>query len=124
MKSGHVVPHHRNQQTSYLISEPRDEEAARHGRPKATLPKDVPQAVLDTQAREAIKDLFPKMPNKDLHEIVFRAFEKVWSRMFGRCRSTLSCPGERPSRYRSRIAVVSACAACCRSAYSSCVYRL
>ena len=35
------------------------------------------QATIDTQAREAIKDLFPKIPQKDLHDIVTRAFEKV-----------------------------------------------
>ena len=35
------------------------------------------QASIDTQAREAIKDLFPKIPMKDLHAIVTRAFEKV-----------------------------------------------
>lgn len=35
------------------------------------------QATIDTQAREAIKDLFPKIPQADLHEIVSRAFQKV-----------------------------------------------
>ena len=35
------------------------------------------QASIDTQAREAIKDLFPKIPGKDLHDIVNRAFDKV-----------------------------------------------
>lgn len=38
---------------------------------------EVSQATLDTQAREAIKDLFPKIPDKDLHDIVSRAFRKV-----------------------------------------------
>ena len=38
----------------------------------------ISQATLDTQAREAIKDLFPKIPNKDLHEIIARAFQKVY----------------------------------------------
>ncbi|MCJ1243502.1 hypothetical protein MMC30_000699 [Trapelia coarctata] len=33
------------------------------------------QAAIDTQAREAIKDLFPKIPQKDLHDIVTHAFE-------------------------------------------------
>lgn len=40
---------------------------------------DVSQATLDTQAREAIKDLFPKIPDKDVHQIISRAFQKVWS---------------------------------------------
>ena len=35
------------------------------------------QAAIDTQARNAIKDLFPNIPEKDLHDIVRRAFEKV-----------------------------------------------
>ena len=35
------------------------------------------QAELDSQARDAIKDLFPKIPNRDLHEVVVRAFDKV-----------------------------------------------
>ena len=35
------------------------------------------QAELDSQARDAIKDLFPKIPDRDLHEVVVRAFDKV-----------------------------------------------
>lgn len=38
---------------------------------------DVSQATIDTQAREAIKDLFPKIPARDLHVIVTHAFELV-----------------------------------------------
>ena len=37
------------------------------------------QAVIDTQARQAIKDLFPKIPAQDLHEVVARSFQKVCS---------------------------------------------
>lgn len=37
------------------------------------------QAALDAQARETIKDLFPKIPDKDLQNIVRQAFKKVWS---------------------------------------------
>ncbi|MCJ1383073.1 hypothetical protein MMC17_006186 [Xylographa soralifera] len=33
------------------------------------------QATIDTQAREAIKDLFPKIPDKDLRDIITHAFE-------------------------------------------------
>ncbi|MCJ1401739.1 hypothetical protein MMC11_004956 [Xylographa trunciseda] len=39
------------------------------------------QASIDTQAREAIKDLFPKMPDKDLRDIVTHAFELGKSRV-------------------------------------------
>ena len=35
------------------------------------------QAVIDTQAREAIRDLFPNIPSNDLHTIIGRAFQKV-----------------------------------------------
>ena len=35
------------------------------------------QAVVDSQAREAIMDLFPNIPPRDLHEIVSRAFDMV-----------------------------------------------
>lgn len=35
------------------------------------------QAVIDTTAREAIKDLFPNIPLKDQRAIIGRAFQKV-----------------------------------------------
>ena len=37
----------------------------------------LPQAVIDTSARETIRDLFPNIPNQDLHVIVGRSFQKV-----------------------------------------------
>ncbi|MCJ1283832.1 hypothetical protein MMC26_003163 [Xylographa opegraphella] len=39
------------------------------------------QATIDTQAREAIRDLFPKIPDKDLRDIVTHAFELGKSRV-------------------------------------------
>lgn len=39
----------------------------------------VSQATLDIQAQQAIKDLFPKIPAKDVRAIVGRAFQKVRS---------------------------------------------
>ena len=44
---------------------------------------DISQATLDTQAREAIKDLFPKIPDRDVHQIISRAFQKVCLRFPG-----------------------------------------
>ena len=41
---------------------------------------DVSQATLDTQAREAIRDLFPRLPEVDLHEILVESFQKVGRR--------------------------------------------
>lgn len=41
----------------------------------------VSQATLDIQAQQAIKDLFPKIPSRDLRAIVGRAFQKVRSKM-------------------------------------------
>ena len=35
------------------------------------------QATIDTQAREAIRDLFPKISEADLHETVARSFQKA-----------------------------------------------
>ena len=50
---------------------------ARHDSP--TMDVNLSQAVIDTQAREAIKDLFPKIPSVDLHAIVGRSFQKVFA---------------------------------------------
>ncbi|KAG8528093.1 uncharacterized protein KY384_007009 [Bacidia gigantensis] len=36
----------------------------------------LPQAIIDSQARETLKDLFPKIPERDMHEIISRAFDK------------------------------------------------
>lgn len=75
-QSGQVI---RRQQV--MLAEPRKRSALkkkrktrgdRNGSPKS----DVSQATLDTQAREAIRDLFPKIPERDLHAIVARAFQK------------------------------------------------
>jgi len=38
---------------------------------------DVSQATLNAEARDAIKDLFPKIPEADLNKIISRAFQKV-----------------------------------------------
>lgn len=38
---------------------------------------DVPQAILDTQAQAALKDLFPNIPDEDVLDIISRAFQKV-----------------------------------------------
>lgn len=57
---------------------------------KSVSSPELSQAAIDTQARDAIKDLFPNIPDKDLHEIVRRAFEKV------RCRNNF------PVKKRSR----------------------
>lgn len=48
---------------------------ARHASPSFDIT--LSQAVIDTQAREAIRDLFPNIPRKDLHDIIGRAFQKV-----------------------------------------------
>ena len=39
----------------------------------------LPQAVIDTSARETIRDLFPNIPDHDLHIVVGRSFQKVVS---------------------------------------------
>ena len=75
-KSGHVVLNESNPfhtlsknkvPTSIILTSPHNKSSS----------LDISQATLDTQAREAIKDLFPKIPDKDLHQIISRAFQKV-----------------------------------------------
>lgn len=56
------------------------------------------QAALDAQARETIKDLFPKIPDKDLQNIVRQAFKKVWC-VLGRKVRMLKFLEHKPSRY-------------------------
>lgn len=49
-----------------------------HGLQDKPVETEESQAALDAQARETIKDLFPKIPDKDLQNIVRQAFKKVW----------------------------------------------
>ena len=56
---------------------PSNQKKKARGKSKRLPKSNISQATLDTQAREAIKDLFPKIPDIDLHEIIRRAFEKV-----------------------------------------------
>lgn len=74
--SGQVI---RRQQV--MLAEPRKRSTLKKTRKlrgdRNSSPKsDISQATLDTQAREAIRDLFPKIPERDLHAIVARAFQK------------------------------------------------
>lgn len=39
------------------------------------------QATINTEARDAIKDLFPNIPKKDLSQIIKTAFQKVGCRL-------------------------------------------
>lgn len=50
---------------------------ARGGRDSPKFDLSLSQAVIDTQAREAIIDLFPKIPRDDLHAVISRAFQKA-----------------------------------------------
>jgi hypothetical protein len=83
------------------------------------------QAAIDTQAREAIKDLFPKIPPKDLHDIVTHAFELVG---YFPC---LNCDTETSLGYKTRwscrrpYSVASkACPACSSCSYSTQLYTI
>ena len=38
---------------------------------------EISQTTLNTEARDALKDLFPNMPEKDLNQIIKTAFQKV-----------------------------------------------
>ena len=70
--SGHVDKHQQN----LLQDLPQDTRHPGKGVP-TQLELQKSQAAIDTEAREAIKDLFPKIPKDEVHEIVLRAFEKV-----------------------------------------------
>ncbi|KAL9129092.1 MAG: hypothetical protein Q9217_002364 [Psora testacea] len=82
--SGRVTKSHF---ASLRDDELQDNQARRQGKGKKTksrfrkgspkIDTSLSQAVIDTQAREAIEDLFPKIPRLDLHEIVSRAFDKT-----------------------------------------------
>lgn len=75
--SGHVLPSNGRtlsiHQHQGSVNKNKNNRGLRH----SPVNNDISQATLDTQAREAIKDLFPKIPDKDLHEIICRAFQKV-----------------------------------------------
>ena len=74
-RDGHVLHQHHDWTATEVPKH-------RHGKKQKLLGKTLAkahlsQATVDTLAREAIKDLFPNIPPKDLHEIVIHAFELV-----------------------------------------------
>ena len=38
---------------------------------------DVPQITINTEARDVIRDLFPRIPDDDINQIIKTAFQKV-----------------------------------------------
>ncbi len=72
-RSGHIVLNESNPFHGHAKHNAPTRKTQRNDSPSS----DVSQATLDTQAREAIKDLFPKIPDKDVHQIISRAFQKV-----------------------------------------------
>ncbi|KAL9115294.1 MAG: hypothetical protein Q9187_007329, partial [Circinaria calcarea] len=74
-RSGQVLRHH--VATSHYPVPQRNARKRQSGpnHSEASVPE-VSQAAIDTQAREAIRDMFPKIPQQDLRAIVTRAFEK------------------------------------------------
>ena len=78
------------------------------------------QAAIDTQAREAIKDLFPKIPQKDLHDIVTHAFELVGYIPCVNCGADILLGyTTRRSRRRSQAFPPKASPACSSCSYSA-----
>jgi hypothetical protein len=39
---------------------------------------DVPQITINTEARDVIRDLFPRIPDDDINQIIKTAFQKVY----------------------------------------------
>lgn len=52
----------------------------RQGAPKRRADSDLSQNAINAEARDAIKDLFPNIPKKDLGQIIKTAFQKVGHR--------------------------------------------
>ncbi|KAI9875404.1 MAG: hypothetical protein M1830_008524, partial [Pleopsidium flavum] len=78
--SGHVIRRHDGGAYSALgpiRSRVLNSENERKASPRS----DVSQAALNAEARDAIKDLFPKIPETDLNKIISRAFQKGKSRV-------------------------------------------
>lgn len=70
-----VVDHHQGRRLHKGLPKGKQRRRGRNASPSFNI--NLSQAVIDTQAREAIKDLFPKIPPDDLHTIIGRAFQKV-----------------------------------------------
>ncbi|MCJ1263955.1 hypothetical protein MMC22_003826 [Lobaria immixta] len=75
-QSGHVLPNNGKLPSIHQQQRSVNKRKNTRGLRDNSINTDISQATLDTQAREAIKDLFPKIPDKDLHEIICRAFQK------------------------------------------------
>lgn len=97
-QSGHVLPNKGKPPSIHQQQRSVNKKKNTRGLRDNSISTDISQATLDTQAREAIKDLFPKIPDKDLHEIICRAFQKVWTTLRFEVK-TLSSSGERSSRH-------------------------
>ena len=74
-RDGHVL--YKQQNWAAEVSLKQRNGKKQKGQQDLPLKPGLSQATIDTQAREAIKDLFPNIPPKDLHDIVTHAFEVV-----------------------------------------------
>lgn len=81
------------------------------------------QEDIDARACVAIKDLFPKVPDEDIKQIISRAFQKAKIESSPQIHR-LIIVGQSSSRHRSRSALSSASSSCCWGAHSTCLYRL
>lgn len=97
-QSGHVLPHSGKPPSIHQPQRSAKKKKNTRGLRDNSINTDISQATLDTQAREAIKDLFPRIPDKDVHEIICRAFQKVWNYSTFEVKA-LSSLGERSSRH-------------------------
>ncbi|KAL8831273.1 MAG: hypothetical protein Q9191_000962 [Dirinaria sp. TL-2023a] len=78
LRSGQVVHNHRKspvRQDPKPNSKPKKKKNA-IGKKNASPQSGVSQATIDTEAREAIRDLFPNIPENDLYDIIRQAFSK------------------------------------------------
>ncbi len=81
-QSGHVLLHNGKSPMTNLGLRASIEE--RNGTRNNHLKTDMSQITLENRARETIKDLFPKIPDRDLHAIIRQSFQKVWCASFAK----------------------------------------
>ena len=74
--SGHVIQTHNGGPYSHS-GRVQNTKPKPNSKRKDSNSSEVSQATLNAEARDAIKDLFPKIPEADLNKIIKRAFQKV-----------------------------------------------
>lgn len=82
--AGHVINDHRLSVPIQQVTQPQMPQGSRKGQKnreilaeEVAIPLPVSQAEIDGEAKEAIRDLFPRIPPETLTEIIRHSFQKV-----------------------------------------------